>query len=78
MTRTFDEMCAERDPVYAEMLPVGDFAASMEFDDDVSYWLRIYGVRADTSEDRRDARLGRLAIRALRNQGQPYYDARQP
>lgn len=74
---TFAELAAERDPVYAATKPVGEFAASLEFEDDVSYWRRIYGIRADVSEDRRDAHLGRLAIRARRNQGQPYYDARQ-
>ena len=64
---TFEEMCAERDPLYAAMKPVGCF-----------YWaVKIDATRRDDYRDGDTAiELLRLTIRALRNQGQPYYDAR--
>ena len=32
MTRTFEEMCAERDPLYAAMQPHRHFEAAVRFD----------------------------------------------
>lgn len=73
MTRTFEEMCAERDPVYAELKPEGAFwwakmAAWAMTDGGAKEWQKV------ELQDQRDAHLLKLAIRALRNQGQPYYD----
>jgi hypothetical protein len=69
MTRTFEEMCKARDPLYAAMQPAGEFKEALYLDKVSSMmfrpgrWLKM-----------RDAALLALAIRALRNQGQPYYD----
>lgn len=60
MTRTFEEMCAERDPVYAGAGTEDDFAIA----------VRLDRMQQDTY---RDYFLHKLTIRALRNQGQPYY-----
>jgi hypothetical protein len=65
---TFEEMAARRDPLYAATKPVGDFYVAV--------------VSEDTALHGRDRAIGTvlflgalhdLTIRALRNQGQPYY-----
>jgi hypothetical protein len=74
MAQTFEEMCAERDPVYAAMQPIGDFRLALMNDHTCQYdWYWIAGQR-DLLRMERDLRLFPLTIRALRNQGQPYYD----
>lgn len=70
MTRTFEEMAAERDPVYAEMPPLGDMWTALFYDTPIG--------RLDSRwEFQQNSALLAIVIRALRNQGQPYYDARQ-
>ena len=77
MTQTFEEMCAERDPLYAAMQTQEPFTlayladASMAKADKGGYLFQATAYLAA-----RDAALLLLAVRALRNQGQPYYDAR--
>ena len=74
MAQTFEEMCAERDPLYAALNPIGNFAAAVEYDK-----LAKHTSDGSTSGPfgiARSAMLWRLAVRALRNQGQPYYDVR--
>lgn len=75
MTRTFEQMAAERDPLYAELQPIGDFVELKDLDR-----LSVEGV---TPQWRRWYRLQRdQATREIqyyvnnrkRNQGQPYYD----
>lgn len=65
---TFDEMAAQRDPLYAATKPVGAFRVAVEFE--------------EMALESNDRTLGALlfvgalydiAIRALRNQGEPYY-----
>ena len=74
MTRTFEEMCAERDPLYAEMKPVGAFSEALSSDE---YAELLSHADAEIAHNRelayRDAVLLILAVQALRNQGQPYY-----
>ena len=69
---TFEEMAAERDPLYAAMQPQKSFSLAVECDRSMGLWPHI----AVPLRDVRDSALLHLAIRALRNQGQPYYDAR--
>ena len=77
MTRTFEEMCAERDPLYAAMRPVGNFGAAAWADKDMVTSIRLgFNALAAVTRLERDALLLKLAIRSLRNQGQPCYDAR--
>ena len=75
MTQKFEEMAAERDPLYAELKPEGDFWWAK-----MAAWAMIEGGAKEWQKtelaDQRDAHLLKLTIRALRNQGQPYYDAR--
>lgn len=68
MTQRFDEMAAQRDPLYAAMKPQGDFAAAVRFDRESYYLESPFGLQAVC-----DVALHNLAVRALRNQGQPYY-----
>ena len=78
MTRTFEEMCKARDPLYAATRPdYPYFAAAVAADKAQAECLRMgmYDVARMKRKDR-DAALLALAIKALRNQGQPYYDAR--
>lgn len=69
MTRTFEEMCAERDPLYAAMQPVGNFAEALRCEK----WAERYRSRvahdylADAQLFARDAALLKLTICALRN-----------
>ena len=72
MTQTFEELCAERDPLYAALKPQKSFSLAVECDRLMGHWSHI----AVPLRDVRDSALLHLAIRALRNQGQPYYDAR--
>ena len=72
MTRTFEEMCKVRDPLYAALKPQKSFSLAVECDRSMALWSHI----AVPLRDVRDSALLHLAIRALRNQGQPYYDAR--
>jgi hypothetical protein len=75
MTRTFEEMCAERDPLY-QRTRVGDsLTLAIAFDFDAAFRREnISEASASRAEMARDAELHKLAIRALRNQGEPYYD----
>ena len=69
MTQTFEEMCKARDPLYAAMPPLGDMWTALFYDRPIG--------RLDTRwKFQQDSALLALTIRALRNQGQPYYDAR--
>ena len=75
MTRTFEEMAAQRDPLYAATRPdYPYFAAAVAADKVQVECLRMgmYDVARMKRKDR-DAALLALAVRALRNQGQPYY-----
>ncbi len=69
---TFDEMAAQRDPLY-RMKPIGDmeFAIARDWDAAVNSG-EDFGRRM---KDARDRYLFKLTIRALRNQKQPYYHA---
>ena len=69
MTRTFEEMCKVRDPLYAAMQPVDEFKEALYLDKVSSMMLR-----PGRWSRMRDAALLVLTIRALRNQGQLYYD----
>jgi len=70
---TFEEMCKVRDPLYAAMQPVGEFKNALFTDALQKEWFW-------TEQQRRLLRLEvnlelfPLTIRALRNQGEPYYD----
>lgn len=72
MTQRFDELVAQRDPLYAAMKPTGEFAGALESLSDASQW---WWTALESGRFRRiaDAAFLRLTIRALRNQGQPYY-----
>lgn len=78
MAKTIAEMAAERDPLYAAMQPQGAFDESLRCE----RWANRYSSRAEDADlaeaelFARDAALLTLAVRALRNQRQPYYDAR--
>lgn len=72
MTQTFEEMCAERDPLYAAMQPQRNMMLAVTMDRSAELWPDL----ASRCLEMRDSTLLRLAVRALRNQGQPYYDAR--
>ncbi len=79
MTRTFEQMCAERDPVYAGTRPAGMMEIATELDAKVVYHRSIGEEHyAIINEWAIPKALLALTIRAMRNQGQPYYDARQP
>ena len=73
MTRTIEEMCAQRDPLYAAMQPQGDFRLALLNDKAQNDWYWTQGQR-ELLRFERDIKLLPLAVRALRNQGQPYYD----
>ena len=75
MTRTFEEMCAERDPLYAAMQPMGYFAKAIDIDTDAAECMQIRGLAGVIliKWQERDRALLALTIRALRNQGEPYY-----
>lgn len=60
MSAKFDAMAAQRDPLYAATLPQGEFKQARYHD---KYFEPEY----------RDAELLVLTVRALRNQGEPYY-----
>jgi hypothetical protein len=63
MTRTFEEMCAERDPLYAELEPHGDMSIAIYADKSAVLVGRPGGR---FYEFRRDAALLTLAIKALK------------
>ena len=67
---TFEEMAAQRDPLYAAMKPQRNMMLAVALDRSAAMWPDL----ASRCLDIRDATLLLLAIRALRNQGQPYYD----
>ena len=69
MTRTFEEMCKARDPLYAAMKPQRNMMLAVALDRSAAMWPDL----ASRCLDIRDATLLLLTIRALRNQGQPYY-----
>lgn len=75
MARTFEEMCKARDPLYAAMQPVGEFQWALDNHWTASQWWWSI-VERDRLRRIADAALLRLAVRALRNQGQPYYRVR--
>ena len=67
MTQAFDDYAASR-PQYAATRPVEEFALALEIDrkaEKSPFDGRYPAIR--------DAWLFHLAVRALRNQGQPYY-----
>lgn len=66
---TFEEMAAQRDPLYAALKPQKSFSLAVECDRSMAYWPHI----AVPLRDVRDSALLHLAVRALRNQGQPHY-----
>ena len=66
---TFEEMAAQRDPLYAATKPQRNMMLAVTMDKSAAMWLDL----ASRCLDIRDATLLLLAIRALRNQGQPYY-----
>ncbi len=68
---TFEEMCKERDPLYAAMQPGKEFDVAVKADRRMA---GLGGVNFAVQMAVRDAVLLVLACRALRNQGQPYYD----
>ena len=72
MTRTFEEMRKERDPLYAATKPQRNMMLAVTMDKSAAMWPDL----ASRCLDIRDATLLLLAIRALRNQGQPYYRVR--
>ena len=77
MTQTFEEMCKTRDPLYAALKPFGAFKDALRWDANAEAQKTWYAwEHAERAEARRDKWLLWLTIRALRNQGQPYYDAR--
>ena len=74
MTQTFEEMCAERDPLYAEMRTHEPFTLACLADKTMALADasgRLFQTTAYLAA--RDAALLLLTVRALRNQGQPYY-----
>ncbi|MBK8113232.1 MAG: hypothetical protein IPK44_01285 [Candidatus Accumulibacter sp.] len=73
MAQTFDEMCKARDPLYAAMRPGKEFGVAVKADRRMA---GLGGVNFAIQMAVRDAALLVLARRALRNQGQPHYDAR--
>ena len=70
MTRTFEEMCDERDPLYAAMPPGKEFDVAFKADRRMA---GLGGVNFAVQMAVRDAALLVIARRVLRNQGQPYY-----
>ena len=75
---TFDEMAAQRDPLYAATRSRTPFLQAITADREAVECRQIGGLSGIVTikERERDAWLFELTIRALRNQGQPYYDAR--
>ena len=73
MTRTFEEMCKARDPLYAALQPGKEFDVAVKADGRMA---GLGGANFAIQMAVRDAALLVLARRALRNQGQIYYDAR--
>lgn len=71
MTRTIAEMAAQRDPLYAAMVPTGEFEAALWFEYANIATAHLSGT---SNINARDTHLLKLAVRALRNQRQPYYD----
>ena len=77
MTRTFEEMCKARDPLYAATRSHTPFLQALTADREAEECRRLGRVGAGIAtlkERDRDVWLLKLAIRALRNQGQLYYD----
>ena len=67
MTQTFEEMCAERDPLYAAMQPVGAFKDALRWDANAEAQKTWYAwEHVERAEKRRDAYLLRLAVRVLK------------
>ena len=67
MTRTFEQMAAERDPLYAAMQPHGAFLAARILDEDAAVSLKMGLTGWNRLELFRDAALLSLAIKALRH-----------
>ena len=79
MAQTFEEMCKTRDPLYAATRSHTPFLQALTADREAEECRRLGRVGAGIAtlkERDRDVWLLKLAIRALRNQGQPHYDAR--
>ena len=78
MTRTFEEMCKARDSLYAATRSHTPFLQALTADREAEECRRIGGLSgiATIKERERDVWLHKLTVKALRNQGQPYYDAR--
>jgi hypothetical protein len=77
MTRTFEEMCKTRDPLYAELKPIGDFVELKKLDrlsagGVTSQWQRWYRLQRDQAT----REIQYYVNNRKRNQGEPYYDAR--
>ena len=77
MSTRFDEMAAQRDPLYAEMQPIGDFLALKALDKfaysgATPQWRRWYQLR----RDQLTREIQYYVNGKRRNQRQPYYDAR--
>jgi hypothetical protein len=75
---TFEEMCKARDPLYAATRSHTPFLQALTADREAEECKRIGGLSgiATIKERERDVWLLKLTVRALRNQRQPYYDAR--
>ena len=71
MTRTFEEMAAQRDPLYAAMEPQGAFAVALKYQD--KRLVHTASFLETVQKLLFFAAVNELTIRALRNQGQPYY-----
>lgn len=75
MSTRFDEMAAQRDPLYAATKPRGEFLLAVIADTGMARTARVGGLSGVVEFERRqrDSWLLKLAVRALRNQGEPYY-----
>lgn len=68
---TFEEMCKARDPLYAATRSRTPFLQALTADREAGRISGLSGV-ATIKERERDVWLLKLAVRALRNQGEPY------
>ena len=75
MTQRFDELAAQRDPLYAATMPVT--TAGIAFS--TAFRMEKHALNGDfMSAYLFGMALFSLAIRALHNQGQPYYTEAKP
>ena len=72
---TLDEISEYIGALHGETQPIGEFKNALMTDALQNDWYWTQGQR-ELLRFERDIKLLPLAVRALRNQGQPYYDAR--